>query len=189
MMTRRITGIPEAIMSSRTIPPHLVELFETVKFAIAHRRQLILMYGGFRREVCPHSLGWKNDHLSCFAYQFAGGSRKALPPGGQWRCLHLHSMSEVRTQEGEWHTGPIDPQSSSCVDEFEAYVGFPEMAGMAIDEDINPALIEALTPLAESMDSLITHRIDEALAPLRRRIDVLEREIGNWPIRTPGTEE
>ena len=176
-------------MSSRTVPPHLVDLFETVKYAISHRRQLILMYGGFRREVCPHSLGWKNDRLSCFAFQFAGGSRQALPPRGQWRCLHLHSMSEVRTQEGEWHTGPIDPQSSSCVDEFEAYVGFPDMVGLAIDDEINPALIEALTPLAESMDSLITHRINEALAPLLERIEALEQEIRRRNVGRPSPED
>jgi hypothetical protein len=162
-------------MSSRTVPPHLTRLFETVKYAIAHRRQLVMMYGGYRREVCPHSLGWKNDRLSCFAYQFAGGSRQKLPPGGQWRCLHLHSMSEVQVQEGDWHTGPIDPQSSSCVDDFEAYVGFPEMTGMASD-DLNPALIAFLTPLAESMDTLIAQRIDEALAPLLKRIEALERD-------------
>lgn len=165
-------------MTSRTVPLHLVDLFEIITSAIVNKRQLILMYGGFRREVCPHSLGWKGDHLSCFAFQFAGGSRQPLPRNGQWRCLHLRSMSEVRIQDGEWHTGPIDPQRSSCVDDFEAYVGFPESrSGFLDDPDLDPVLVEALRPVAASLDMLIVQQIDAAVAPILARLEDLEVEL------------
>lgn len=151
-------------MSTREVPAHLGELFEAIKYAITNRRQLVLMYGGLRREVCPHSLGWKNDRLACFAFQFAGGSRQPLPPNGQWRCLHLHSMSEVSVREGDWHTGPIDPQSSSCIDDFEAYVGFP--IGFS---DLQEGY-------SESIVALIAQRVDDAIEPLVQRIEELERQ-------------
>jgi hypothetical protein len=153
------------MMTTRTVPPDLVERFETIRDAISNRLQVVLMYGGLRREICPHSLGWKGDHLSCFAYQFGGGSRQPLPPGGQWRCLHLHSMSGLTTREGEWHTGPVDPQTSPCIDDYEAYVGYPIGMGS-----------RAVAP-AGSLDALIRQRIEEALDPLIRRIEDLEWEI------------
>jgi len=164
--------------TQRTVPPHLRDLFDTIRYAIAHRHQVVLMYGGLRREVCPHSLGWKGDTLSCFAYQFGGESRQPLPRGGQWRCLHLHSMSEVIVREGDWHTGPIDPQRSSCVDQFEAYVGYPEaIPGGFDDSATDPVLGDAYSPLVSALESVIGWRIDEALAPLHRRIEALEREL------------
>jgi hypothetical protein len=165
-------------MSSRTVPPHLVDIYDTIKSAIVNRRQLIVMYGGLRREVCPHSLGWKGDHLACFAFQFGGFSRQPLPPKGQWRCLHLHQMSQLQVREGEWHTGPIDPQSSSCIDEFDAYVGFPQGAKeLDQDPDVSPETVAALLPLVESLDGVIVEHIEDALQPLRLRIEELERQL------------
>lgn len=171
-------------MSTRTVPEPFRDLFRTITYAIAHRQQVVLMYGGLRREVCPHSLGWKGDTLSCFAYQFGGESRQPLPRGGQWRCLHLHSMSEVIVREGDWHTGPVDPQRSSCVDQFAAYVGFPEaIPGGFDDSSTDPVLGDAYSPLVDALESVIGWRIDEALAPLQRRIEALEHALARPPER------
>jgi len=176
-------------MSSRPVPAHLLDIFDTLVFAIANRRQVVLRYGGLRREVCPHSLGWKGDHLSCFAYQFGGRSRRPLPKGGQWRCFHLHSMSELAVREGEWHTGPIDPQSSSCVDDFVAYVGFPSGVEEQEWTPLDASIVAALQPIAETMDTLVVQHIGEAIAPLEARIAHLERTIARMEGRMGTIEQ
>lgn len=176
-------------MSTRTVPPELLDIHTLVRAAIVGRKQLVLMYGGMRREVCPHSLGWKGDHLACFAFQFGGLSRQPMPAGGQWRCLHLHQMSRIELRDGPWHTGPIDPQSSSCIDEFDAYVGYPQGE---LPEDADPPLppevVAALLPLAQSMDQLIMGQVEQALEPLRARIVSLERAMARLADDEPPSE-
>lgn len=152
-------------MSSRTFPSHIVARVETIAHAIANRHQLVFGYGGYQREVCPHSLGWKGDSLSCFAWQFGGRSARGLPPGGQWRCLHVDRMRDLNERAGEWHSGKLDPQTSPCIDEYVAYVGFPIGTGTHI------------SPPEGSLDALIAQRIDAAIEPLVRRIEELEWEI------------
>lgn len=109
-------------MSKRTVPDDLAPVYATIHGAIVDRQQLLFTYEGFEREVCPHSLGWKESRLACFAFQFAGGSRTTLPPTGEWRCFHLDQMADARTRSGPWHTGPAIHLNSSCIDYFEASV-------------------------------------------------------------------
>jgi len=109
-------------MSKRTVPDELATVHATVRQAIVDRQQLLFVYEGHRREVCPHSLGWKENRLACFAFQFAGGSRTPLPPDGEWRCFHLDRMTEVHSRTGPWRTGPAIHLNSSCIDYFEASV-------------------------------------------------------------------
>lgn len=159
-------------MSTRPIPNHLAERFDVISDAIAKRLQLVLDYGGYRREVCPHSIGWKGDHLSCFAWQFGGRSAHGLPPGGQWRCLHVETMRNVTSRPGEWHTGRLDPQTSPCIDDYVAYVGFPIGTGAPL-------------PATEgTIDALISQRIEDAIAPLVRRIEDLE-----WQLQARSSKE
>jgi len=57
--------------------------------AIAERKQVVCVYKGYYREVCPHVLGWKGGHPYVLVYQFGGGSSTGLPPGGEWWWLDI----------------------------------------------------------------------------------------------------
>ena len=92
--------------------------------AMVERRQIICMYKGHRREICPVILGHRQGEERALTYQFAGGSSSTLPPGGQWRCLTLSDVSEIQLRDGQWHSGNSHKQPSGCVE--------------IVDLDINP---------------------------------------------------
>src|SRR5882724_11554948 len=53
--------------------------------AIEEKKQVIAMYDGYLREMCPHVLGSKDGVRHVLLFQFAGDSSQGLPPGGQWK--------------------------------------------------------------------------------------------------------
>ncbi len=57
-------------------------------------------------------------------YQFGGGSRTGLRPGGEWRCLDVDELRDIRLECGAWHTAPNVFNPQSCLDEVEV-VGDP----------------------------------------------------------------
>ena len=67
-------------------PSEIYRLFEQ---AMIERKQIVCMYQGHRREVCPVILGHTQGQEQALTYQFAGESGSELPPGGEWRCLAL----------------------------------------------------------------------------------------------------
>lgn len=88
------------------------------------RRQVVCMYKGFRRELCPIILGHSKGQEKALTYQFGGGSGSGLPRGGEWRCLFLSEVSDVQLRDGPWISGSRHMQPSSCVEE--------------VDLDVNP---------------------------------------------------
>jgi hypothetical protein len=85
--------------------------------AIAEKKQVLAVYDGFPREMCPHVLGWKDGVRHVFSYQFAGESSKGLPPEGQWKCMDVDGLSNVALRDGPWHTGIRKTgKPQSCVD-------------------------------------------------------------------------
>lgn len=106
-----------------------MNVLELIVQAIQQRLIVIAMYQGYERIMCPHVIGRKNEknggqRLNALFFQFAGGSKSGLPAGGQWRCIHVEELSNVRTEHGEWHTGPDHSQPQTCVDEIIAEVQF-----------------------------------------------------------------
>src|SRR5258708_7466556 len=55
--------------------------------AIEEKKQVIAMYDGYLREMCPHVLGSKDGVRHVLSFQFSGVSSQGLPPGGQWKCM------------------------------------------------------------------------------------------------------
>jgi hypothetical protein len=92
--------------------------------AMAGRKQIICMYGGHRRELCPIILGQSGGEEKALTYQFGGRSSSGLPPGGEWRCLWLSKVSNVQLQDGPWHSGSSHSQPQGCVE--------------IVDLDVNP---------------------------------------------------
>jgi hypothetical protein len=103
------------------VPSTAYNLFDR---AITSRRQILCMYNGRPRELCPIILGHSRGQEKALTYQFGGQSSKGLPPGGQWRCLWLSKVSNVRLRDGPWHAGDAHSQPQGCVE--------------IVDLDVNP---------------------------------------------------
>jgi hypothetical protein len=105
------------------MPSRTYALFEQ---AMRDHKQVICLYRGYRRELCPIILGHKKSgEEAALTFQFAGESSSKLPRGGQWRCLLLSEASNVELRSGRWHAGSSHRQPQSCVD--------------IVDLDVNPA--------------------------------------------------
>lgn len=100
-----------------------MSVLDLIVQAIQHRLIVTAMYQGYQRIMCPHVIGYKNGELNALFFQFAGGSKSGLPPGGQWRCVRVAELSQVSIAPGEWHTGLSHPKPQTCVDEVIATVG------------------------------------------------------------------
>lgn len=98
------------------------KLFEQ---AMRTRRQIVCIYDGHDREVCPVILGHSDEQEKALTYQFAGKSKSGLPPGGEWRCLFLSKISKARLRDGPWLVGSRHSQPQGCV--------------QVVDIDVNPA--------------------------------------------------
>ena len=99
-------------------------VLDVIVAAIQQKLVVIANYQGYERLMCPHVVGHKGGRLNALFFQFAGGSKSGLPPGGQWRCVHLDELSNVSSQSGEWHTGPNHTRPQTCVDQIIAEVSF-----------------------------------------------------------------
>ncbi len=92
--------------------------------AMAKRKQVVCVYDGYPRAICPIILGHNKGEEVALVFQFAGGSRSGLPARGQWKCLRLAKMQNVSLRDGRWHAGPKHRQQQTCVED--------------VDLDINP---------------------------------------------------
>jgi hypothetical protein len=93
--------------------------------AIRDRKQIVCVYDGQPRELCPVVLGHSKGQQKSLTFQFGGKSRSGLPPGGEWRCLFLSKVSSVQLRDGPWYTGDRHTQPQGCVE--------------IVDLDVNPA--------------------------------------------------
>ncbi|PDT77310.1 hypothetical protein CO675_12320 [Bradyrhizobium sp. C9] len=89
--------------------------------AILTEQQVVCIYDGRPRELCPHIIGHnKSGEEVVLAWQFAGESSGKLP---QWRCLRLAQVTASGLRKGTWHEGGSHRTEQTCVN--------------AIDLDIN----------------------------------------------------
>ena len=71
--------------------------------AILGEQQVVCLYDGRVRELCPHIIGTnRRGEEVVLAWQFGGESSGPLP---QWRCLKLANVSNARARDGRWHEG------------------------------------------------------------------------------------
>lgn len=92
---------------------------EILAEAIGSKQQVVARYGGEERVFSPHALGTKRGAIHVLVYQYAGGSRSGLPEGGEWRCLSLDELSDIRLQEGPWRTAANVFNPQTCLDDIE----------------------------------------------------------------------
>ncbi|HMA72247.1 MAG TPA: hypothetical protein VKP67_12270 [Xanthobacteraceae bacterium] len=93
--------------------------------AMRMRKQIVCMYGGCRRELCPIILGHSQGQEKALTYQFGGQSKSGLPAQGEWRCLWLSKVTNVRLRDGPWFAGSSHTQPQGCVE--------------IVDLDVNPS--------------------------------------------------
>jgi hypothetical protein len=92
--------------------------------AMTARKQILCEYDGHSRELCAIILGHSKGQEKALTFQFAGQSKSGLPPQGEWRCLWLSKVSNVRLRDGAWHAGTRHSLPQGCVED--------------VDVDINP---------------------------------------------------
>lgn len=93
--------------------------------AMNMQKQIVCMYNGYPRELCPIVLGHSAGEERALTYQFGGQSSSGLPPEGEWRCLSLSKVSKVRLRNGPWFVGSRHTQPQGCVE--------------IVDLDVNPS--------------------------------------------------
>ena len=80
------------------------------------------IYDGLPRLLCPYVGGRKSGRLHALFYQFGGNSSSGLPVTpegvGDWRCLAVEKLSQVRLREDEWRSEPRF-RRHSCIDEVD----------------------------------------------------------------------
>jgi hypothetical protein len=87
--------------------------------AISGKQQVVARYHDEERIFSPHALGTKRGVAHVLVYQYAGGSHTGLPPGGEWRCLNVEELSEIRLEPGAWRTAENVFNPQTCLDEVE----------------------------------------------------------------------
>lgn len=87
--------------------------------AINTKQQVVARYHDEERIFSPHALGTKRGVAHVLVYQFAGGSHTGLPPGGEWRCLNVDELREIRLQPGPWRTAENVFNPQTCLDDVE----------------------------------------------------------------------
>jgi hypothetical protein len=93
--------------------------------AMRLRKQIVCVYGGHPREICPVILGHSQGQEKALTYQIGGKSMSGLPPAGEWRCLFLSKVSNAQLRDGPWRVGASHTQPQGCV--------------QIVDLDINPS--------------------------------------------------
>ena len=89
--------------------------------AIENKKQVIATYDGFRREMCPRVVGYKNGRAQALFYQFGGESKSGLQAPdspNNWRCVPLDGLTVHEIRSGEWYSGPNHSRPQRCVDEI-----------------------------------------------------------------------
>jgi hypothetical protein len=100
------------------------ETYELIARAMAERRQVLCLYKGYPRALCPAILGHTKGRERTLAYQFAGESSSGLPAGGEWKCFQVVEMTNVELRDGKWYSGARHRERQTCVE--------------VVDLDVNP---------------------------------------------------
>lgn len=96
-----------------------MDAYQLLAEAIATKQQVIARYHDEERVFSPHALGTKRGVAHVLVYQYAGGSRSGLPPEGEWRCLDVDELTDVRLAPGAWRTAPNVFNPQTCLDDID----------------------------------------------------------------------
>ena len=84
--------------------------------AMRGRQQVVCVYQGHRRELCPILLGRTGLQEFSLTFQFGGDtSRGRVPAPGEWKCLRLNEVRDVIVRDGPWHAGGSHSAVQTCM--------------------------------------------------------------------------
>ena len=87
--------------------------------AMREKKQVVCLYDGHRRELCPVILGHTDGEEKALTYQFGGSTSSRLRPGGDWRCLFLARVTDIELRDGPWRDGKSHQTNQKCVAEVD----------------------------------------------------------------------
>jgi hypothetical protein len=93
--------------------------YQIFRDAILKQKQVVCLYGGHWRELCPIIIGHTDGVEKVLAYQIGGGSNSGLPPGGEWRCLTLSQVKDAQMRDGPWREGLQHRSDQTCVKDVD----------------------------------------------------------------------
>jgi hypothetical protein len=84
--------------------------------AMREKQQIVCVYQGHRRELCPILLGRTGLEEFSLTFQFGGDTSKGrIPSPGDWKCLRLKDIRDVVLREGPWHAGASHSTAQTCM--------------------------------------------------------------------------
>lgn len=99
--------------------------YEIIKQAILDKCSLTATSKEGVRHFSPHEIGTgKMNEVKIMTYQYAGASSKVLPPQGDWRCLELRDIWNVKRNQDSWHTGNKHSRGNTCIKRTDVTVRY-----------------------------------------------------------------
>ena len=102
------------------------ENYNLIRDAILNKQQVVAIYNGHLREMCPHAIGLKNGKEQAIFYQFGGTSSSggSMSSGSteNWRCIAIEGLTDVVLQDGEWHSYSPHTRPQTCVGDIDVEV-------------------------------------------------------------------
>lgn len=95
------------------------ETYRLLREAMLGEKQVVCIYQGYRRELCPVIIGHTRGEERLLAYQFAGDSKSGLPPGWQWKCLDISQIEDAALRDGPWREGGRHKKPQTCVEDVD----------------------------------------------------------------------
>lgn len=84
--------------------------------AIQNKQSVEFYYKGHYRVFSPHVLGAKEGQLRVLGYQTGGTSSQGVVKG-DWRCIHLNQIQQLRTSTEPFQVGKSKrKRPQTCVD-------------------------------------------------------------------------
>ena len=84
--------------------------------AMRERRQIVCVYQGHRREVCPILLGRTGLEEKSLVFQFGGSTSDGpISPPGYWKCFRLRDVRDATLRDGSWHAGDGHSTAQHCM--------------------------------------------------------------------------
>jgi hypothetical protein len=83
--------------------------------AMRERQQIVCMYQGFIREICPVMLGRTGLEEKALVFQFGGLTSKGPITKPDWKCFRLSEVHDATLRPGRWHAGTEHTAASHCM--------------------------------------------------------------------------
>jgi hypothetical protein len=95
------------------------DIYRLLRESVVSRKPIEASYDGRLRLLCPHRLGRNSKaELRVLCYQYGGESSSKLDQSGSpgnWRCMVVEKLRQVRLLDGRWRTAPNHSRPASCV--------------------------------------------------------------------------